>query len=204
MTAPTITEPPELPSFPTGPGLPDQPGVFIPKFLLFLAWFTTFRAYLVELIAYLESIGGTGSGSTDSGLRWNVSDTAATSHTLTSADIGAHKRFTSDSDAEIVIPDDGHGFSFGDRVRVTQAGDGDVTINPASTVTVNSLDGARTSAGHGAVFEIEYVGVNEWDALGDLIVSGILLSGDMTDGDDAVLLSGDMTDGDDSEQAGGV
>lgn len=66
MTAPTITEPPELPTFPTGPGLPDQPGAFIPKFLLFLAWFTSFRAYLVELIAYLEGLGGgSGSGTTD-------------------------------------------------------------------------------------------------------------------------------------------
>lgn len=61
MSAPTISEPPELPTFPTGPGLPDQPGVFIPKFLAFLAWFTTFRAWLIEVIAYLEGLGGGGS-----------------------------------------------------------------------------------------------------------------------------------------------
>lgn len=70
MSAPTIDPPPELPTFPSGPRLPDQPGVFIPKFLAFLAWFTAFRAYLVELIAYFESLasgsgGDSGGGDTE-------------------------------------------------------------------------------------------------------------------------------------------
>lgn len=70
MSAPVVADPPELPTFPPGPGLPDQPGVFIPKFLLYLAWFTTFRAYLVELITYFEGLssGGAsdgGGGTTD-------------------------------------------------------------------------------------------------------------------------------------------
>jgi hypothetical protein len=65
MSAPTISEPPELPTFPPGPGLPDQPGVFIPKFLLFLTWFTAFRAYLADLTVYFEGLSGGGGG--DSG-----------------------------------------------------------------------------------------------------------------------------------------
>jgi hypothetical protein len=63
MSAPTIDPPPELPTFPPGRGLPDQPGVFIPKFLAFLAWFTTFRAWLVDLTAYFEGLAASGGGS---------------------------------------------------------------------------------------------------------------------------------------------
>lgn len=73
MSAPTIEEPPELPTFPSGPGLPDQPGVFIPKFLAFLAWFTLFRAYLVDLIAYFEGLAsGSGSGGGDGVSGWFI------------------------------------------------------------------------------------------------------------------------------------
>lgn len=68
MPAPTISALPELPVFPSGPGLPDQPRPFFNKLLVFLtALDTTHRAELLALAEYLEGLadgGGGGSGGT--------------------------------------------------------------------------------------------------------------------------------------------
>jgi hypothetical protein len=58
MSAPTITELPALPTFPAGPGLPDQPGVFIPQFLAFLEALRNWRGDLNAFAAYLEELSG--------------------------------------------------------------------------------------------------------------------------------------------------
>lgn len=163
MPAPTIDEPPELPSFPTGPGRPDQPGVFIPMFLAFLTWFTAFRAYLVELIAYLEGLGG--GGTTGNG--WIVSTVTETEYTLSEGDMDAHLRFVAADPVTVLAPPDS-GFTAGQSVRMTQAGEGTVAIVAGEGVTVNALNGL-ISEGQFAVFELEYVGSEEWDAMGDLI-----------------------------------
>ena len=64
MSAPIISPLPELPTCPAGPGLPDQPGVFFPKFLAFLLALSTYRTEANALAEYLEglSVGGGGSG----------------------------------------------------------------------------------------------------------------------------------------------
>lgn len=59
MTAPTVEELPALPTFPSGPGLPDQPGVFIPQFLAFLAVLQRWPGELNALVAYLEGLSTT-------------------------------------------------------------------------------------------------------------------------------------------------
>jgi hypothetical protein len=63
VSAPTISPLPALPTFPPGPGLPDQPGVFIPQFLAFLNGLRTFRDEADALGAYLDSLGVGGGGS---------------------------------------------------------------------------------------------------------------------------------------------
>jgi hypothetical protein len=200
VTAPTITELPALPTFPPGPGLPDQPGVFIPAFLAFLDALRNWRTDLVAFGEFVENNGSTSTSST----RWNVITETSNARTISSADIGAHVRFTSDTSVTLIIPVD-HGFSAGDCVRFTQAGDGRVGISRGSSgVTLLSLDGAVVSRGAGAEWEMVCVGGNAFDLFGDIESEVILLSGDMTDGDDVVLFSGDMTDGDDQEQVGGV
>lgn len=71
MSAPTISELPPLPTFPSGPGLPDQPGVFIPQFLAFLAALNAWPGELNAFATYLEglSVGGGDSVVTLNGFR---------------------------------------------------------------------------------------------------------------------------------------
>ena len=61
MSAPIVTALPALPTFPSGPGLPDQPAVFIPQFLLFLTALRNWPGELSALVAYLEGLSGGGS-----------------------------------------------------------------------------------------------------------------------------------------------
>jgi hypothetical protein len=95
-----------------------------------------------------------------------VSTASGTTYTLSSADIWGHARFTSGSAITLTV-NTSHGFSPGDRARFTAAGAGQVTIAPSS-VTLNSRGGALKSAGQYAVFEIECVGTNTFDVLGDV------------------------------------
>jgi hypothetical protein len=157
-----IPELPELPTFPSGPGLPDQPGVFIPKFLLFLAALGAWRDALNAFSASLDLPGG---GSTPS-LALAIDTIEDTSYTL-GADGWRHKRFTASSAITLNV-DATHGLSAGERVRFTQAGAGQVTIVPASAMTLNSRDNALKSTGQFAVWELECVGLEEFDVLGDV------------------------------------
>lgn len=73
MTAvPTIDPLPELPTFPAGPGLPDQPAVFIPEFLAFLNSLRTFGDQANALAAYLDGTvafpGGVDTGAVGPGV----------------------------------------------------------------------------------------------------------------------------------------
>jgi hypothetical protein len=63
MSAPTVTDLPPLPTFPAGPGLPDQPGVFIPQFLAFLDALQNWPSELSALVTYLEGLSGGSSSS---------------------------------------------------------------------------------------------------------------------------------------------
>lgn len=87
------------------------------------------------------------------------------------ADAGKHKRFTFAGAVTATVPTNAtQAFPVGTRIRITDASTGLVTLAPAVGVTLNSRDNALKSAGQFAVFEIEKVGANEWDVLGDLVV----------------------------------
>lgn len=175
MPAPTVTDLPELPTFPTGPGLPHQPGVFIPMFLAFHEALRNWPGELADLVAYLEGLSGGGSGDTSetdvAGIRrFNVrsvadSDLSAGAYALASSDVWAHLRFTSASPVTLNV-NQGHGFLPGDRARFTQAAAGQVTMVAGNGVTLNSADNALTSQMQNLVWELECVGLNEFDVLG--------------------------------------
>jgi hypothetical protein len=95
-----------------------------------------------------------------------VSSSSGATYTLSSSDIWKHVRFTSNSAITLTI-NTSHGFSAGDRVRFTAGGTGQVTMSPSS-VTLNSRAGALKSAGQYSVWELECVGANEFDVLGDV------------------------------------
>jgi hypothetical protein len=94
---------------------------------------------------------------------------ADTAYTLKSTDPTGHKRFTAATAVTLTVPLDlSADYPIGGRTRITAAGLGQVTVAGAGGVTVNSRGNALSSAGQYSVFELERVGTNEWDALGDL------------------------------------
>lgn len=100
-----------------------------------------------------------------------VEATSSTAYTFALADAGKHKRLTAATAiAATVPPNSSVAYPAGTRIRCTAAGAGQVTLAPGSGVTLNSRGGALKSAGQFAVFEIEKVGTDEWDVLGDLAV----------------------------------
>lgn len=106
---------------------------------------------------------GTGSGAL------TVTEISTTTYTLVAADAGKHLRFTHASGCTVTLPTNASAaYAIGGRTRMTAAGAGNVVIAPAGGVTANSRASAFTSAGQFAVFEVEKVGTDEWDCLGDL------------------------------------
>jgi hypothetical protein len=100
--------------------------------------------------------------------RLTVSSSSGTTYTLSPTDVWKHVRFTSASSVTLTV-NTSHGFAVGERVRFTQAGAGQITLS-ASGTTLNSRSTALKSAGQYAVFELECVGTNEFDVLGDMTV----------------------------------
>lgn len=96
-----------------------------------------------------------------------VTADAGAAHTLAAADVWGHRRFTDGVPVTLTV-DTTHGFAIGDRARFTQAGAGQVTMVAAVGVTLNSRSNALKSAGQFAVWELECVGADEFDVLGDL------------------------------------
>lgn len=97
-------------------------------------------------------------------------EAVAGAYTFDTADENKHKRFTNAADVVATVPLDAtKPFPIGGRIRITAAGTGAVTLAPESgAVVLNSRNGALKSAGQFAVLEIEKVGPNEWDVLGDV------------------------------------
>lgn len=95
-----------------------------------------------------------------------ITTSSGTTYTLSSSDVWTHVRFTSASAITLTV-NTSHGFNPGERVRVTAAGTGQITLTPSST-TLNSRGSALKSAGQYAVLELECVGTNEFDVLGDV------------------------------------
>lgn len=127
----------------------------------------------------LQNTGSVSGGGSTSGItqaqadarytkRLSVSNVSATSFTVSSADVGAHRRFTANSAVALHI-NSGHGYEVGDRTRFTEVGTGQVTISGGTGITLNAAGGALKSRMQFSVFEIECVGTNEFDVLGDLI-----------------------------------
>lgn len=96
----------------------------------------------------------------------SIEPVAGTTYTFVATDAGKHKRFTSATDVTVTVPADV--FEPGDRIRMTAAGTGVVTLVEDTGVALNSRDNALASAGQMAVFEIECVAANEFDVLGDV------------------------------------
>lgn len=98
-----------------------------------------------------------------------VETVAGTTYAFIAADSGKHKRFTN---AAAIAATVAHGVhAVGERVRITAAGDGQITLTPGSNVQLNSRGGALKSAGKYAVLEIECVATgttDEFDVLGDV------------------------------------
>lgn len=98
-----------------------------------------------------------------------VEAVSGVSYTFALADAGKHKRFTAAGAVLATVPPNSLvAFLTGTRIRGTAAGAGGVTLAPGQGVAINSRDAALRSAGQFAVFEIEKVAADEWDALGDL------------------------------------
>jgi hypothetical protein len=98
--------------------------------------------------------------------RLTIEAVAATAYAFVLADAGKHKRFTAATAIVATVPNGV--FTAGDRIRITAAGAGTVTLTPAAGVTLNSRAGALASAGQYAVIEIECVAANVFDVLGDV------------------------------------
>jgi hypothetical protein len=102
-------------------------------------------------------------------LRLAVDVIAGSSYTIAATDPWRHKRFTNSALVTLTIPTNATAaYPIGGRTRITQAGGGQVQLVAAGGVTLNSRDGALRSTAQNAVFEIEKVGTDEWDLLGDL------------------------------------
>lgn len=98
-----------------------------------------------------------------------VEAVAGAAYTFALADAGKHKRFTNAGAVIATIPPNStHAFAIGTRIRCTAAGAAGTTLAPGAGVTIRSRGAVLASAGQYAVFEIEKVGADEWDALGDL------------------------------------
>lgn len=99
-----------------------------------------------------------------------IEPVSGTTYTFATADSYKHKRFTNGSAVTATVPKNASdAIPIGTRVRWTAAGAGQVTLTPEDgTVTLNSRGGALKSGGQYAVGEIEKVGTNEWDVLGDV------------------------------------
>jgi hypothetical protein len=98
-----------------------------------------------------------------------VDTVAATAYTF-AAENYHHKRFTAATAVTATVPKNSVvPIPVGTRIRCTQAGVGQVTLTPVDgTVLLRSRDGALKSTAQYAVFEIEKVGTDEWDVLGDV------------------------------------
>lgn len=98
-----------------------------------------------------------------------VETVTGTTYTFLAADSGKHKRFTNGSAIAATVNHGVH--SVGDRIRITVAGAGQLTLIAAANVQLNSRAAALKSAGQFAVLELECVATgatDEFDVLGDV------------------------------------
>lgn len=101
-----------------------------------------------------------------------IEPVAGTTYQFATADHYKHKRFTSAGSITATVPKNATDpIPVGTRIRITQAGTGQITLAPEDgTVILNSADNAYKSRVRYSVLEIEKVATNEWDVLGDVVV----------------------------------
>lgn len=93
---------------------------------------------------------------------------SASSYTLVASDLGKLVEINSATAATVTIPTDSVAFTEGDRVDIIQTGAGQVTLSPASGVTLNSDSSKRKLLSQWAACTVIKRGANSWVAIGNL------------------------------------
>lgn len=99
----------------------------------------------------------------------SISEKTSTSYTLALSDKDMLIKVSSSASNTIVIPNSASvNFSIGSQISITQFGDGQTQISPASGVTVRTPSGLNLRSKYSSATIIK-VGENEWLAAGDLL-----------------------------------
>jgi hypothetical protein len=96
-------------------------------------------------------------------------DTTATAYTLALTDMDRRVFFSSGSNVTVTIPTDASvPFPIGTVLTLYRDGAGELAIDPAGTVTLQSAQGYRRAAHRYQAVELYKIGSNEWRLIGDL------------------------------------
>jgi hypothetical protein len=89
--------------------------------------------------------------------------------TIDLTQVGTLLNINSSTETVITIPTNGTvGFSIGDRLEILRTGSGDVTITPATGVTINSKNGNNKIAAQYSGAGLIKIDTNTWALIGDL------------------------------------
>jgi hypothetical protein len=101
----------------------------------------------------------------------SVNNQTTTLYTITTQNASGYIRCTNSSPVSVLLPENSSvPFSIGTQIRVAQVGTGQVTINAAVGVTINTPTTRKTRVRYSSVVLIK-VDTNEWDICGDLATS---------------------------------
>jgi hypothetical protein len=124
---------------------------------------------------YTQPIRDSIAGVNDHQTRVNALETLSSnvrsgSYTLTAADMGTEIVYNSSAAGTFTVPTDASAsIAAGRSAPIHQFGSGQLTIQGAGGVTVNSRGGALKLAGQFAVAELRKIGPNAWLLYGDII-----------------------------------
>ena len=131
----------------------------------------TFLLSTTASIAYVELVVGNSASAGYVKKRQPITSISATTYTINSNNIGGLILFTSSSNVSVTVPLDASPFTntdlnTGHKIDVIQMGDGQVSFNGASGVSVVGNPGTRTSGQYAQVSLIK-VGSNSWVLYGN-------------------------------------
>lgn len=115
----------------------------------------TKRVMISATSAYISSLS-----------RLTVETVSDAAYTFTADDAGKHLRFNTLEACIATVP--AGVFVSGQRIRITTFGTEGFTLAAGAGTTLNSRDGALSAAGQYSVIEIECVGGDKFDVLGDV------------------------------------
>lgn len=99
----------------------------------------------------------------------NLRNITGTTYTLDSADSGKQLVFSNSSSITITIPTAASvSFPIGETFVINTTGTGQITVSPASGVTVRSLNSNLKSAGQYSEMRLAKIAADEWLLSGDL------------------------------------